>query len=137
MNIVVGYADTGAGNAALEVGLAEATLRGAALHVRHVARIGLRNEPPEAIERMRARLAQIDQQIASLGLDGGAELRLEGREAADVLLEEVGALGAEMLVIGARRRSPVGKLVLGSTSQQLLLRAPCAVLAVKAPHEHS
>jgi nucleotide-binding universal stress UspA family protein len=37
----------------------------------------------------------------------------------------------ELLVIGMKRRSPVGKAVLGSISQRLLLDAPVAVLAVK------
>ena len=38
---------------------------------------------------------------------------------------------AELLVIGIRHRSPVGKLLLGSVSQQLLLECPKPVLAVK------
>ena len=41
---------------------------------------------------------------------------------------------AEMLVIGIRHRSPVGKLLLGSVSQQILLECPKPVLAVK-PNE--
>ena len=39
--------------------------------------------------------------------------------------------GADVLVIGVRRRSPVGKLVMGSVAQTILLDADCPVLAVR------
>jgi nucleotide-binding universal stress UspA family protein len=39
--------------------------------------------------------------------------------------------GADLLVIGARRRSPVGKAFLGSVTQEILLDASIPVLVVK------
>jgi len=41
----------------------------------------------------------------------------------------------ELLVIGVMRRSPIGKAVLGSVSQQLILNADVPVLAIKLPTE--
>ena len=35
------------------------------------------------------------------------------------------------IVIGVRKRSQVGKLLLGSTAQYVILNAPCSVLSVK------
>jgi nucleotide-binding universal stress UspA family protein len=38
---------------------------------------------------------------------------------------------ATLLVVGIRKRSPLGKAVLGSIAQRLILEAPVPVLAVK------
>ena len=54
-----------------------------------------------------------------------------GVDTADELLKAMDRDDAELLVIGIRHRSPVGKLLLGSVSQQLLLECPKPVLAVK------
>ena len=54
-----------------------------------------------------------------------------GVDAADELLKAMDHDEAELLVIGIRHRNPVGKLLLGSVSQQLLLECPKPVLAVK------
>ncbi len=59
-----------------------------------------------------------------------------GREISGVseaILGAVRELGPDLLVIGARRRSPVGKAFLGSVTQNVLLDADLPVLVVKAP----
>jgi len=57
-----------------------------------------------------------------------------GVDAAAALLTVMERGDAELLVIGIRHRSPVGKLLLGSTEHQLLLECPKPVLAMKPPH---
>ena len=52
---------------------------------------------------------------------------------AETVLRLVGEVGAEVLVIGARRRSPVGKFLLGSVTQTIILDADVPVLVVKDP----
>jgi nucleotide-binding universal stress UspA family protein len=52
--------------------------------------------------------------------------------AADAVLGVAQEVGAELLVVGMHRRSPVGKALLGSNAQRILLNATCPVLAVRA-----
>ena len=57
----------------------------------------------------------------------------DSQDSADVILDEITNHQATRLVIGVKRRTPVGKAILGSMSQTLLLNAPVPVLAVKLP----
>jgi nucleotide-binding universal stress UspA family protein len=54
------------------------------------------------------------------------------RDPADAVIDEIGARGVTRLVIGIKHRTPVGKALLGSVSQRLLLDSPVPVLAVKS-----
>ena len=55
----------------------------------------------------------------------------DDRDPVDAVLDEIAEHKATRLVIGVKRRSPVGKAFLGSVSQRLLLNSPVPVLAVK------
>lgn len=58
-----------------------------------------------------------------------------GSDPGAALVELVEASGAELVVLGSRRRSPVGKFLLGGTTQRVLLDVEVPVLVVKAPQD--
>ncbi len=77
-------------------------------------------------------MAAVRAQLDESGVEHEIRQLVRGFEPAEDLISLAEANGAELLVIGLRRRSPVGKLILGSNAQRVLLDAPCPVLAVKA-----
>ena len=116
--IVVGYSAKPEGRAALQRALSEAKLRGAALVVVDTS--------PEV---------ETDDLAARLGASGVSyEIRTPAdvHDSAEELIRIAETTAADFIVIGLRRRSPVGKLLLGSNAQRVLLDAACPVLAVKA-----
>jgi nucleotide-binding universal stress UspA family protein len=129
MTIVVGYIPSPEGLAAVDAAIEEATLRHTKLVVVNTGKNGDFNTPVFASPQD---LDALDAQLAAAGIEHEVRQATSGRPATDELLSAIESDGADLLVIGLRRRSPLGKLVLGSTAQQLLLDAPCRVLAVKA-----
>ena len=60
------------------------------------------------------------------------ELRqVEGENVASTVLFEAEQASASLIVIGVRPRSPVGKILMGSVAQQILLDSAVPVVAVK------
>jgi nucleotide-binding universal stress UspA family protein len=126
--IVVGYIPSPEGIAAFERAKDEAVLRGEALVVVNTGEAGNFAKPSFAKAKD---LDAIRKELTEAGLEHDVLQPTSGGTAAEEILRVVAERGADLLVIGLRRRSPVGKLFLGSTAQQLLLDAPCSVLAVK------
>ena len=129
--IVVGYVPKAEGRAALRRAAEEARLRGAHLVVINSARGGRDFDADEAI-RSDAELEAVRSQLAEVGVDAEVRQLVRGLDAADDLIAVAKETSADFIVIGLRRRTPVGKLILGSNAQRILLDAPCPVLAVKA-----
>ena len=133
MAIVVGYVPKPEGRAALRRAAEEAQLRAVRLVV--VGPSGSRESPDEESRRYDDELAAVGQQLAAAGLEHEVRQLVRGSDPAEDLISVAEEVRADFIVIGLRRRTPVGKLILGSNAQRILLDAPCPVLAVKAEED--
>ena len=130
MSVVVAFAPTPEGRAALARAGEECRLRDTGLVIVKSANSRL----PDGMEPATydAEVVRALQELEAAGV------RCEVREAdgeappAEDVLTAATQTSAEVIVIGLRRRTPVGKLLLGSNAQRILLDAECPVLAVKA-----
>lgn len=126
--IVIGYVPTPVGDAALDAGIAEAAVHGDDVVVLNSPRRGstvdgdLIDQTSVAELVARAERAGVTARVDQL--EHGADLL----EAFEAVVERT---SARMVVIGVRRRSPVGKLITGSDAQRLLLELDVPILAVK------
>lgn len=134
MSIVVGYLPTPAGRAALRAGIEEAVMRSGKLVIVQAPapkqRFGRSHEPevPVASEEDERLLADsgVEHELVSVHPDS---------DPADAILEACRRLAARLLIIGTRKRTPVGKLIMAPTTQRILLEATCPVLCVKAGYD--
>lgn len=131
MTIVVGYSPSGQGMAALQAAVRSARRTKESL----VVAFYQFNDTGDALaapseDEVRTALAAADAE--------GIDVTLRSRSLQDIgefLLTVVDEVSASLLVIGLRRKSPIGKLNLGAAARRVVLGAPCPVLAVKGdPH---
>jgi nucleotide-binding universal stress UspA family protein len=134
MAVVVGYVPTAEGRAALRQAAQECRLRNTRLVVINSQRGG-RSFDAEDAARYEKELEEVRTRLDADGLQHEVRQLVQGLEPAEDLIAVAEEVSADMIVIGLRRRSPVGKLILGSNAQRILLDAPCPVLAVKAQDE--
>ena len=117
---------------ALQQAAREAQLRGADLAVLHVVE-SLDLDIEDAYRH------SLSDEVESAFSEVGASdvpwqlyLATAQDDVAETILELTGKIQADLLIIGARRRSPVGKALLGSVTQTLILQADVPVLVVKS-----
>lgn len=113
MAVLVGRSQTPEGQAALDFAIEEARRRGESLVV-----------------------FELDGTQTEVAADG-VEVRhlvpdARSKDATGELIDAANTDDVSVLVIGMRHRSPVGKLLLGSTAQKTLLEATVPVIAVKS-----
>lgn len=119
MTVVVAYADTPPGHAALAAAVAESARQQEAV----VLVTAVRGESPPEVADLERRWPEAAGRIEVAQGDLG--------DPSDAVVQVAQRRDARLVVLGLRARTPVGKLVFGSTAQRILLDATCPVLAVK------
>ncbi|AWB92497.1 universal stress protein [Aeromicrobium chenweiae] len=127
MTIAVAYRPDEFGRAALDWAVAQSKTSGEKIVLINIGR----TEPRLDTGFARGNHVQsLEEQLRSQGVE--YEIRQSvGENVADAVLFEAEQCGASAVVMGIRRRSPVGKILMGSVAQQILLDASVPVVAVK------
>ncbi len=128
MNILVGYIPTPEGLAAVDYAIEQAKSAKAKLTVLNTGKDGDYSHPSFATEQD---MDALDAELTKAGVEHDLRRPTDGSGAADSILRVAEEIDADLVVIGIRRRTPVGKLITGSTAQAILLNADCPVVAVK------
>ena len=129
MTLVVAYVPRPEGQAALDKGMEIAKRRSERLVVVNASPGGPKEDASMAdvsdVER-------VEKLLRNAGVDAEFKQFVRGKSAVEEIEALVDTLPASLLIIGLRKRSPVGKLIMGSVAQELLLSVSCPVLSVKA-----
>ncbi|WP_166845163.1 universal stress protein [Isoptericola sp. BMS4] len=132
--IVVGANGSAEADEALDWAVAEAASRGVPLSVVRVTTDGTDDdEDPDHV----ATRGWLEAAAARTGVRPEARVRVVPGPAADALLRVTAETGAEMLVLGRRRRGRLGRRVLGSVSTTVVehARVPVTVVRHGDPHD--
>mgnify|MGYP000891420041 CR=1 FL=1 len=125
MTVLVAYNETPQGEAAFAAAVSEAARRATTVTV-----LVLTPQPDTA--PVPPHLAHLLETVAGEKVE--VAFRLDSIDVADAILDHAERSGAEVIVIGSRKRSSVGKFLLGSTTQRVLLDSAVPVLVIKATH---
>ncbi|MBW6496193.1 MAG: universal stress protein [Burkholderiaceae bacterium] len=129
MTILVAYAPRPEGRAALEKGIEIANRRNERLLVVNAISGGNQNDPSlaDAVD-----VNAVEKRLVAAGVEGAFKQFVRGKDAVAEIVELSDAPDVTLVIVGLRKRSPMGKLIMGSVSRDILLSVSCPVLAVKS-----
>lgn len=129
MSILIGYVPTPEGEAALEAGLREAQLRNTNVVILNSPRKGA---PVDAVLIPEKQVAELVKRAKKHGVEAVVRQPSHADDLTQEFIELAEEVDASLIVIGLRKRSQVGKFIMGSHAQRILLQVDRPVLAVKA-----
>jgi len=85
----------------------------------------------DTIQQAEQNLDNVKREFATMGLACDTHVVVSALSAGEDIVQFAEQNSIDLIVIGVRRRSKVGKLLFGSNAQLIILTAPCPVLTVK------
>ncbi|MGD8663742.1 MAG: universal stress protein [Desulfobacterales bacterium] len=85
----------------------------------------------DTIQQAEQNLDQVKREFVNMGLACDTHVVVGRLSAGENIVQFAEQNSIDLIVIGVRRRSKVGKLLFGSNAQLIILTAPCPVLTVK------
>ena len=130
MKILVGYDGTNSAKEALNLAKAHAKVFGAAVDVVTSMQKGTEQQREE-IEQAERGLEYAKSLFEDSDITCNTHLLIRGLSAGEDLVEFAAENQVDEIIVGVKRRSKVGKLLMGSTAQFVILQAGCPVVSVK------
>jgi nucleotide-binding universal stress UspA family protein len=130
MKILVGYDGTNSAKEALNLAKTHAKLFGATVDVVTSMQKGTEQQRDE-IEQAERGLEYAKSLFEDSDITCNTHLLIRGLSAGEDLVEFAAENQVDEIIVGVKRRSKVGKLLMGSTAQFVILQAGCPVVSVK------
>jgi nucleotide-binding universal stress UspA family protein len=130
MRILVGYDGSTSAKEALKLARKHALAFKGSVDIVTSMEKGTEQEQ-QAIEDAERGLEWAKTMFTDKGLDCRTHLLIRGLAPGEDILEFAKESKVDEIIVGVKRRSKVGKLLMGSTAQYVILQAPCPVVTVK------
>lgn len=128
MKILLAYDESSAAKAAARVATEHARVFAGELYVIRSMSADLDHKEIEKAQRELDEACAVFQQA---GIDAEARLLIHGVSAGEDIVKFAQEQGIDQIIIGIKKTSRVGKLLLGSNAQYIILKAPCPVTTVR------
>ncbi|MCU0590472.1 MAG: universal stress protein [Desulfobacterales bacterium] len=130
MKILVGYDGSNSAKEALKLARKHARAFNGSVDVITSMEKGTEQQQ-QAIEEAERGLEWAKTMFTEKGLDCRTHLLIRGLAPGEDILDFARENSVDEIIVGVKRRSKVGKLLMGSTAQYVILQASCPVVTVK------
>lgn len=130
MKILVGYDGSNSGKDALKLAKDHAVALDAKVDV-VTSMVEAKNSQYDDLRQAELGLEYAKALLEEDNIDCETHLLIRGLSPGEDLVQFAEDNQISEIIVGVRRRSKVGKLLMGSTAQHVILNAPCPVVSIK------